>query len=294
MTGIDVQWNKRFSSISSSSSDGITVAFEDGTQAHGSILIGADGIQSRVRSALYASHPKTPSLEAVPVGIIVGELTLDTEQFKSQSALARGMWIAGAPSGVKLFACVKSLQFSSLKPQPGEEEPISATYYWMFIFHDPLADKPDFWAFTATPQERLDFAISRTSDFHPDFTEILRLTKVEGMIPCFPIRDILLPSDRLSISAPGVRATIIGDAAHAMAPFKGQGANEAVMDAVELGDAIADEIEKKGRIEPRMLRDFEEKTRERQEQIVRASREAALDKELALPPSGPPPGLGRK
>lgn len=76
------------------------------------------------------------------------------------------------------------------------------------------------------------------------------------------------------------RVTLIGDAAHAMTPNLGQGANQALQDAVALAAAIAEAAA--GEIEP-ALRAYERVRLPRANAVVSASRQAGRVFQLASP-----------
>lgn len=69
--------------------------------------------------------------------------------------------------------------------------------------------------------------------------------------------------------------TLLGDAAHPLSMFKGQGANLALTDAIELGEAILDSLVKRRSNIVQSLRKFEQKMYDRSQRKVQESRRVA-------------------
>lgn len=118
LTNVNVHWGKRFTHYEQDQ-DSVTAFFEDGTSYSGTVLVGADGINSRVRDQLLPDPGLRP--KNLPVGIIVGELSANEEQLKRWQKLANSFFI-GYAGLRRLFVGLKSVASDGK----------SAKYYWIF------------------------------------------------------------------------------------------------------------------------------------------------------------------
>lgn len=201
-----------------------------------------------VRNNIYQPNP--PKYSIAPVGLIGGELTLSHEDYLHQCSLAQSFYIAKS-SSFNFFGGLSSYASSQSR------------YYWLLSWDDENAGAPDFWVNSAKPEELLAFAREALKNFDPKFQRLLELQDLEEMMTSFSFKE-LMPRPLSEEDAPW---TIIGDAAHAMTPCKcfsvappethtrtlselkllsscsivqGQGANEAMQDAVELSARIVE------------------------------------------------------
>ncbi|HEY4629333.1 MAG TPA: FAD-dependent monooxygenase, partial [Flavobacterium sp.] len=143
------------------------------------------------------------------------------------------------------------------------------------------------------PQALKEEACRRTQ-WHDPIPQILAAT-LEAQISGYPVYDReLLTSELLEKRG---QVTLIGDAAHPMSPFKGQGANQALLDAITLARGISKGCNslsnwRKVGVRECVLNEFESEMLERSAVKVKDSAEAAkfLHSEIVLHEGDEPRG----
>ncbi|KAJ8131141.1 hypothetical protein O1611_g2488 [Lasiodiplodia mahajangana] len=218
-TKIPIQWRKKLRRVED---DGkrVTVHFEDGTSASGDILVGADGINIREH---LLGRPNKEVLKSIPLSCIWGETTLSGEAFERQLSLAHSAYMyVPVDSGHFVFVGLNSVNSD-----------LSGNYYWCFSWEDDV-DKPDHWLKDASAEAKHDYVLKDSQWLEPKFREIYQLTQVNGIVPGMAVwRDAEISS------LPAGRIVLIGDAAHPMTPFRGEGGVHAIKDALNISSAFS-------------------------------------------------------
>ena len=178
--------------------DGVVLTLSDGTTEAGTVLIGADGVHSCVRRQL---HPRESPPRASGFAAVRGVAYGVTSQL-------------GDLSGVGYFD--DGLEVATVRA--GSD----AVYWYMSLLTRD-----------AGPAPTADSVVhARTAAFEPPLRAILTATGPEDMR-----YDELFERDPLPTWGVG-HVTLLGDAAHPVLPHTGQGAAQALEDAVALGLAL--------------------------------------------------------
>ena len=253
-----VQWGHRLVGLKQCEDKSVELCFQvDGEMksTKADLVVGADGLRSVVRSFLI-SEDITP-LRYLGYIVILGICSLE------------------AIKGVESALLDSSTVFQSVN---GHERiymmPFASdSIMWQLSFPLPEDEAK---ALSARGAQALKEEACRRTQWHNPIPQILSAT-LPTQITGYPVydRQLLMPE----LLKNGGAVTMIGDAAHPMSPFKGQGANQALLDALSLARTISTACTPLSKwretgVREVVLTEFEEEMLERSASKVKDSAEA--------------------
>ncbi|MBS1698043.1 MAG: FAD-dependent monooxygenase [Actinobacteria bacterium] len=185
--------------------DSATVTFENGESVTADLVIGADGISSRVRTALFSGK---------------GPVFAHEHAYRAVFDMALVPGVFDEDDDFRVYFDASTNRHLYLLP---------LRHRGQVSFDITVPSDDPTWS----PEVTREIIVSSLAGFDPRFEQITRSIDIDT-INCRAAYDID-PVDRWHSDA----VVLVGDAAHAMLHHQGQGANSAILDAKGLADALA-------------------------------------------------------
>jgi salicylate hydroxylase len=219
-----IVFGKQLESVTPSSgqdNDGpVICTFADGTLSAHDLVVGADGIHSRVRASVFDAAPRQFTKYRIMTLLKEQALGSQSQRLQVEPADSLSVVLSPGASSYLVSTTMKGAD-GSLTDQAGV----------VFQTDEEATDAWDNVAAKEQMKEKLAPFVGETRHYLYDLLESADICWDWGIYQHTPMA---------SWTALEGRVVLIGDACHATAPFLGQGANMAIQDAVCLGRFLAE------------------------------------------------------
>ncbi|MCA5005603.1 FAD-dependent oxidoreductase [Sphingobacterium bovistauri] len=271
-----IKWGHKLIDFEENADGIINLYFETNKEivnTQADLIVGADGIHSTIRNKLV--DKETNPLRFLDCIVILGICQLKDLKDVISPLLDSATVFQTANGNERIYV------------MPFDAESVM----WQLSF--PMAEN-EAKELSSKGSEALKVEAIKRTQWHTPIPEILKATQL-SKISGYPVYDREILNQEV-LQKLG-NATLIGDAAHPMSPFKGQGANQALLDALSLARdiykkcTIFSDWKTKG-IRATVLNNFEAEMIARSSVKVKDSAAAAefLHSEIALYESNEPRG----
>lgn len=206
-----IQWDHGIKTCRALSTDTYELTFLNDAQpaVTTSLLVGADGVFSRIRPLLHDIRPPYSGISMYDMMIPSASMTPESRDFVGDGMCMamsdrKGLF-AQTNSGGKC----KCYAFFTADEDYHETHPLPET-------------------------GKKEAVLQMFDDWAPQLKQCILSADEESIVP----RKIYAYDPKLKWKSPNVGVTVIGDAAHVMSPAAGEGVNQALADALELGQTL--------------------------------------------------------